>query len=61
MKSREEKTPFTLYGELAKKYGVTIGYVGKIVRGERIPKRAKTAKQILDDFKQVSNLLNIES
>ena len=61
MKSREEKMPFTLYGEMEIKYGVTIGYVGKIVRGERIPKRSKTAKQILDDIKQDSNLINIES
>lgn len=53
-----KQKPLTLYQQIAVKHGVTPEYVGRLARKDRIPKRSKIAKQIINDLILIKNLLN---
>ena len=56
-KLKEKRT--TPYKEVAEKFGVTAQYVGKIARGQRVPKRnSGKAMKVLCELEKMCNEAN---
>lgn len=47
-----QKKEQTIYQRIAKKYDVSVDYVGKIARGDRVPGRGK-GREIFDEIQKL--------
>ena len=56
MKGRKQKKNRTLYQMIAEKRGCTDQFVGKIARGERIPKRG-IGLLVLNDLNELDKVM----